>query len=63
MRLTIEHGIAAEIANTLNTDGVIDCCSKIELKEITYKVFNTKRMVEVIQELINASEIVETKDN
>ena len=63
VRLTIEHGIAAEIANTQNTDGVIDCRSKIELKEITYKVFNTKRMIEVIQELINASEIVETKDN
>ena len=63
VQLTIEHGTAAEIANTQNTEGVFDCKTKVELEEIACNIFNTTRMIAVIQELIDASIIAETENS
>ncbi len=57
--LTVEHGIAAEIARTPNTDDMYECKTSSELDETVCKIFDTKRIITIIQELINASLIAQ----
>lgn len=55
VQLTIEHGTAAEFTGTQNTDGRYECKTKAKLEQTLYQIFNSKRMIGIIQELIDAS--------
>lgn len=59
--LTVEHGIATEIAGTSNTDDMYKCRTYSELEEIICKIFDTSHMITIIQELINASLLAQKK--
>ena len=55
VKIILEQSVADDVFQRFNGKYIVECKSKDELKNTVIQVLNSKRVVQIIQELINAS--------
>jgi hypothetical protein len=55
VKIILEQSVADDVFQRFNGKYIVECKSKDELKNTVSQVLNSKRVVQIIQELINAS--------
>jgi hypothetical protein len=62
VKIVLEQSIADEIFQRDNGNYIIECKSKDDLKSTIIRVLNSKRVVRIVQELINASILAKSQE-
>lgn len=62
VRIVLEQSIADEIFQRSNGQYIIECNSMDDLKNTVIRVLNSKRVIRIIQELINASILAKNQE-
>lgn len=62
VKIVLEQGVADEIFQRTNGKYNIECNSKDDLNNTVIQVLNSKRVVKIVQELINASILAKSQE-
>ena len=62
VNIILEESVARSISGS-NSGYVITCATREELEELTYKIFNSKKLISVMQELIRINQSKKAQNN
>ena len=62
VKIVLEQSVADEIFQRADGKYIVECRSQNDLKNTVIRVLNSKRVVQIIQELINASILAKNQD-